>query len=322
MKIAIAGYGNLGKAVQKALEYFTDFELVGIFTRRDVSQVDFCTQAPVYSFEDITKFTDKIDVVLNCMGSATDLPYTTPLLANNFNVIDTFDTHSVIKNHYDLVDSIAKQTGHTAMISIGWDPGLFSLNRLFMRAILPVGKDYTFWGDGVSQGHSDAIRHIFGVVDAKQYTVPIQSAVYKVRSGQNEDFTARQMHKRVCYVAANEGADLEKIEQEIKSMPNYFADYDTEVNFIDYESFLIEHEGLKHAGTVIRNGETPSGTTTVEYSLNLASNPEFTANIMLCYARALLKMHQAKHYGAYTIFDVKPKDLIGENDTEIYNGLL
>ncbi len=313
MKIAIYGYGNLGKGVECALKYNEDTELVGIFTRRPPESVTpvFSTSA-VYSAEDIFKFKDEIDVVIICGGSATDLPKMTPTLAESFNVIDSFDTHAAIPEHFNRVNSAAEKSSHLALICAGWDPGLFSIARLYSSAVLPNGNDYTFWGRGVSQGHSDAIRRIDGVLDARQYTVPIDEALQKVRNGENPILSTADKHIRECYVVLKDGADREKIEKEIKSMPNYFADYHTIVNFISIEELREKHMGIPHGGTVIRNGITGKAgenNHTVEFSLKLDSNPEFTASVLVCAARAVNRMSKRGRCGCITLFDVAPGDL-------------
>lgn len=312
MKIAIYGYGNLGKGVECAVSSAPDAELVGIFTRRDPASVKPHSGAPVYSVEELDRFADEIDVVILCGGSATDLPKMTPALAEKCNVLDSFDTHAKIPEHFAAVDAAAKKSGHIALISAGWDPGMFSLNRLYASAILPQGKDYTFWGRGVSQGHSDAIRRIEGVVDARQYTVPVPAALDAVRSGANPELTTREKHTRECYVVAEEGADLQRIEREIVTMPNYFADYDTTVHFISMEELQRDHSGIPHGGSVIRTGKTGwngENQHVIEYSLKLDSNPEFTASVLVAFARAIDKMHKRGDVGCKTVFDVAPADL-------------
>lgn len=312
MKIAIYGYGNLGKGVECAVSSAPDAELVGIFTRRDPASVKPHSGVPVYSVEELDRFADEIDVVILCGGSATDLPKMTPALAEKCNVLDSFDTHAKIPEHFAAVDAAAKKSGHIALISAGWDPGMFSLNRLYASAILPQGKDYTFWGRGVSQGHSDAIRRIEGVVDARQYTVPVPAALDAVRSGANPELTTREKHTRECYVVAEEGADLQRIEREIVTMPNYFADYDTTVHFISMEELQRDHSGIPHGGSVIRTGKTGwngENQHVIEYSLKLDSNPEFTASVLVAFARAIDKMHKRGDVGCKTVFDVAPADL-------------
>ena len=312
MKIAIYGYGNLGRGVEIAVKQNSDTELFGIFTRRDPSKVKTLTGAKVFSSDDILKYKNDIDVLIICGGSATDLPVMTPMLARDFCVIDSFDTHAKIPQHFENVNKAACEGGKTALISAGWDPGMFSLNRLYAGAILPNGKDYTFWGRGVSQGHSDAIRRIEGVKDARQYTVPVQSALDVVRNGENPELTVRQKHTRECYVVAEEGADLQRIEREIKTMPNYFDEYDTTVTFITEEEMKRDHSGLPHGGIVIRTGETGLNGEhkhIIEYKLTLDSNPEFTSNVLVAYARAINRMNSRGMTGAKTVFDVAPADL-------------
>ncbi len=311
IKIAIYGYGNLGKGVECAVNAAPDMELVGVFTRRDPATVK-THGTPVYGANELLNPKQKIDVLILCGGSATDLPQMTPELAKNFNVIDSFDTHAKIPEHFNAVNDAAVYSGHIALISAGWDPGMFSLNRLYASAILPEGTDYTFWGKGVSQGHSDAIRRIDGVLDARQYTVPVDEAMNQVRAGENPQLTTRQKHTRECYVVAKDGADLAKIENEIKTMPNYFADYDTTVRFISMEELKANHAGLPHGGSVIRTGATgwdKEHKHVVEYKLTLDSNPEFTASVIVAYARALYKMRKRHITGCKTVFDVAPADL-------------
>lgn len=325
MKIAIYGYGNLGKGVECAVNAAPDAELFGVFTRRAPESVKTISGAKVYSADEILNYKDKIDVVIICGGSATDLPKMTPALAKNFNVVDSFDTHAKIPEHFANVDNSAAASQHTALISGGWDPGMFSINRLYASAVLPNGKDYTFWGKGVSQGHSDAIRRIDGVKDAKQYTVPIQSALDAVRSGTNPELTTRQKHLRECFVVAEEGADTARIENEIKTMPNYFADYDTIVHFITEEELKRDHAGIPHGGFVIRTGSTGvngENNHVIEYSLKLDSNPEFTASVLVAYARAINKLHSRGIYGCKTVFDIAPSDLSPLSNEEIRKTML
>lgn len=321
IRIGIAGYGNLGKGVEAAVKNAADMELVAVFTRRDPESVKIKTEGvKAYSFDSIADFKDKIDVIVNCGGSATDLPVTTPAIAENFSVIDSFDTHARIPEHFANVDAKAKEGGNIAVISVGWDPGMFSLNRLYMNAILPNGKDYTFWGRGVSQGHSDAIRRIDGVVDARQYTVPVESAVESVRNGENPELTTRQKHTRECYVVAEEGADKARIENEIKTMPNYFTDYDTTVNFISLDELKKNHSGIPHGGSVIRSGCTGFDLDTkhtIEYSLKLESNPEFTGSVLTAYARAAYKLRESGETGCKTVFDIAPALLVDMDGDEI-----
>ena len=325
MKIGIYGYGNLGRGVEAALRQNTDMEIVGVFSRRDPAKVKTVTGIPVYSASLAEDFATEIDVMIICGGSATDLPEMTPMLAKHFNVVDSFDTHARIPEHFANVDAAAKAAGHTALISAGWDPGLFSLARLYMNTVLPEGKDYTFWGRGVSQGHSDAIRRIPGVADARQYTVPVPSALESARSGENPDLSTRQKHTRECYVVAEEGADRAKIEQQIKEMPNYFADYDTTVTFITAEEMKRDHAELPHGGQVIRSGATGEGGKhkhVMEFSLKLDSNPEFTASVLVACARAVGRMNGRGDFGCKTLFDVAPADLSPLTPEEMRKKLL
>ena len=312
MKIAIYGYGNLGRGVECAVKYHTDCELVGVFTRRPPESVKTVSGVPVYHSDKLDEFVGKIDVLILCGGSATDLPKMTPEMAKKFNVIDSFDTHAKIPEHFAAVDKSAMENGHTALISAGWDPGLFSISRVYSSAVLPCGSDYTFWGRGVSQGHSDAIRRIDGVVDARQYTVPVPEALEAVRSGERPTLSTREKHRRECYVVAEDGADKARIEEEIKTMPNYFADYDTTVNFISAEELKEKHGGLPHGGSVIRSGATGfdgEHKHTIEYKLSLDSNPEFTASVLVAYARAIYRMASRGQVGCKTVLDVAPSDL-------------
>ena len=323
MRIGIYGYGNLGRGVEKGLALNPDLELVGVFTRRDPASVKTVSGAPVYAAEQAESFVGQIDVMILCGGSATDLPEMTPALARLFNVVDSFDTHARIPEHFDAVDRAAFQTGHTALISGGWDPGLFSLARLYMSAVLPDGKDYTFWGRGVSQGHSDAIRRIPGVKDARQYTVPIAEAVEQVRAGKQPELTTREKHLRECFVVAEEGADRALIEKTIREMPNYFADYDTTVTFITEEELKRDHSALPHGGQVIRSGKTSEENRHIlEFSLKLDSNPEFTGSVLLACARAVGKMHVRGIFGCRTMFDVAPADLSPLSPEELRKKLL
>jgi diaminopimelate dehydrogenase len=310
MKIAIYGYGNLGRGVECALKQNPDMEAVGVFTRRDPQTVQTLTGLPVYAADRVGEF--DIDVLILCGGSATDLPEMTPALARQFHVVDSFDTHAKIPTHFAAVDAAAKASGHVALIAAGWDPGLFSLNRLYASAILPQGQDYTFWGRGVSQGHSDAIRRIEGVQDARQYTVPVEAAVDAVRRGENPTLSTRQKHTRECFVVAKEGADKAQIEREIVNMPNYFADYDTTVTFISQEQLDAEHKGLPHGGSVIRTGVTGlhgEHKQCIEYRLTLDSNPEFTASVLVACARAVYRRASKGESGCITVFDVAPAEL-------------
>ena len=312
MKIAIYGYGNLGRGVELAARQNKDMEMVGVFTRRAPESVKTLTGIPVYSVSALESFKGKIDVLVICGGSATDLPEFTPALARDFNVVDSFDTHAKIPVHFENVDRAAAETHHTALIAGGWDPGLFSIARLYASAALPEGSDYTFWGRGISQGHSDAIRRIEGVADARQYTVPISEAMNAVRRGECPELTTRQKHLRECYVVAEEGADLAGIEQAIKTMPNYFADYDTTVTFISQEELNEKHGGMPHGGSVIRSGKTgleSEHSHTVEFSLKLDSNPEFTGSVLVACARAVGRMAERGNFGCKTVFDIAPADL-------------
>ena len=326
MRIGILGYGNLGRGVECAVKQNDDMELVAVFTRRDPSTVKIMTEtAKVYSVNEILDHKDEIDVLILCGGSATDLPKQTPEYAQYFNVIDSFDTHATIPQHFANVDAAAKKGDKIAMISVGWDPGMFSLNRVYANAILVDGADYTFWGRGVSQGHSDAIRRVEGVADARQYTVPVPSAVEAVRNGEMPELTTRQKHTRECYVVAKEGADLARIEKEIKEMPNYFADYDTTVTFISQEELDKNHKGIPHGGSVIRSGKTGwngENTHVIEYSLKLDSNPEFTTCVLVAYARAAFRMYQEGQRGCKTVLDVAPAYLCKQSGEELRAHLL
>lgn len=326
IRIGIYGYGNLGRGVEAAIRKNADMKLEAIFTRRDPKSVNILTEnVGVYHADEALKMTGDIDVMILCGGSATDLPTQTPALAKLYNVIDSFDTHAKIPEHFEAVDKAASEGGKTAIISVGWDPGLFSLNRLYAEAILPDGKDYTFWGKGVSQGHSDAIRRIEGVADAKQYTIPVESALEAVRSGKNPELTTRQKHTRECFVVAEEGADLKRIENEIKTMPNYFADYDTTVHFISREEFEKNHSGIPHGGFVIRSGYTGINNQNkhiIEYSLKLDSNPEFTSSVLVAYARAAYRMSSEGQKGCKTVFDIPPAYLSPKTGEEIRKSLL
>ena len=323
VKIAIAGYGNLGRGVELSITQNSDLELFGVFTRRAPETVKTETGAKVYSLDDILNYKDEIDVIIICGGSATDLPKQTPELAKHFNVVDSFDTHAKIPEHFKNVDESAKSAKKVAVISGGWDPGMFSLNRLYASCILPDGKDYTFWGKGVSQGHSDAIRRVDGVEDARQYTIPVPEALTAARSGENPELTTRQKHTRECFVVAKPGADCKKIEQEIKTMPNYFADYDTTVHFITKEELDRDHKGIPHGGFVIRSGKTASGSThVIEYSLKLDSNPEFTSSVLVACARAAYRMNKEGITGAKTMFDIAPSYLSAKSGEELRKEML
>ena len=315
----------MGRGVECAAKYHKDAEVVAVFTRRSPETVKTVLGAPVYSVDRILEFKDRIDVMILCGGSATDLPKMTPMLAEHFNVLDSFDTHAKIPEHFAAVDAAAKAAGHVALISAGWDPGLFSIARAYASAVLPEGEDYTFWGRGISQGHSDAIRRIDGVLDARQYTVPVPAALSAVRSGETPKLTTREKHLRECYVVAEEGADLARIEQEIKTMPNYFADYDTTVNFITMEELRANHAGMPHGGSVFRNGVTGidgEHRHTVEFSLKLDSNPEFTSSVLVAYARAIDRMAKRGVSGCKTVFDVAPVDLSQMSPEELRAHLL
>ena len=323
MKIGILGYGNLGRGVEFAIRQNPDMELVAIFTRREPGELKINSQAKVVHISEIEDWKDKIDVLIICSGSASDLPEQTPKYAKIFNVVDSFDTHAKIPTHFENVDKEAKAGGKIALISAGWDPGLFSLNRLFASAILPQGKDYTFWGKGISQGHSDAIRRIAGVKDAKQYTIPVDNALETIRAGECPDLTARQMHTRECFVVVEDGADKAKIEEEIKTMPNYFEPYNTTVNFISEEELKKNHSGIPHGGFVVRVGETAGCKKhIIEYSLKLESNPEFTSSVLVAYARAIYRLSKEGVVGCKTVFDIAPKYLTIKSDEEIRKTML
>jgi diaminopimelate dehydrogenase len=326
IRIGILGYGNLGRGVECAIEANPDMELAVVFTRRDPATVKIATAGvPVVSIKEASAWQDKIDILVLCGGSATDLPVQTPEYVKLFNVIDSFDTHAHIPEHFAAVDQAAKATGHIGIISVGWDPGLFSLARVYSNAILTSGKDYTFWGKGVSQGHSDAIRRIPGVKDAKQYTVPVESALEAVRSGKNPELTTRQKHTRECFVVLEAGADAAKVEQEIKTMPNYFDEYDTTVHFISEEELKKNHSGLAHGGFVIRSGNTGhqhEHNHVIEFNLKLDSNPEFTTSVLIAYARAAYRMAQEGQTGCRTVLDVPPAYLSAKSGEELRHSLL
>ncbi len=326
IRIGIFGYGNLGRGIENAIRQNPDMELAAVFTRRDPSTLKIGTaDVPVCAAASVADYIGKIDVMILCGGSATDLPEQTPALAKLFNVVDSFDTHARIPEHFAGVDAAAKEGGNTAMISVGWDPGMFSLNRLYAGVVLPDGRDYTFWGKGVSQGHSDAIRRIEGVVDAKQYTIPVEKALEAVRSGSCPELSTREKHTRECFVVAAEGADKARIEKEIKEMPNYFADYDTTVHFISAEELKRDHSGIPHGGFVIRTGKTGKELEhnhVIEYSLKLDSNPEFTASVITAYARATYRMSQEGMKGCKTVFDVPPAYLSPKSREELIATLL
>ena len=325
MKAAILGYGNLAKGIESAILQAPDIELLAVFSRRNPASVSTVTKVPVYHVDDILNYKDEIDVLFLCGGSATDLPKQTPEYAKYFNVVDSFDTHANIPQHFAAVDVAAKEAGKVAMISCGWDPGMFSLNRLYANSILPEGNDYTFWGKGVSQGHSDAVRRVAGVKNAKQYTIPVESALASVRACENPELTTRQKHTRECFVVAEEGADLAKIEEEIKTMPNYFADYDTTVHFISEEEFNRDHSEIPHGGFVFRTGVTgfeKEHNHVIEYSLKLDSNPEFTGSVLVAFGRAVYRMHKEGMTGCKTVFDVAPAYLSPLSGEELRAHLL
>ena len=325
IRIGIVGYGNLGRGVEAAVSLSSDMELVALFTRRAPDSIKTKTGVPVYSIDDAAKMQDKIDVLILCGGSANDLPVQTPEMAKYFNVIDSFDTHAKIPEHFAKVDAECKKSGKIAVISVGWDPGMFSLNRLYGQAILPNGKDYTFWGKGVSQGHSDAIRRIDGVADARQYTIPVEAALESVRRGENPELSTREKHKRECFVVAEDGADLARIENEIKTMPNYFADYDTTVHFITQEELDRNHKGIPHGGMVFRTGSTgfdEENKHVIEYKLTLDSNPEFTSSVLTAYARAAYRLNSEGAIGCKTVFDIAPGYLHSASAEELRKNLL
>ena len=325
MKIGILGYGNLGKGVEAAVMAAPDMELVGVFSRRDPSKVKTESGVKAYAAADLETMQDAIDVLIICGGSATDLPEMTPKYAALYNVIDSFDTHARIPEHFANVDAAAKKAGKIGIISCGWDPGMFSLNRLYADSVLPGGKAYTFWGRGVSQGHSDAIRRIEGVLDARQYTIPVPAAVERVRNGENPELTTREKHTRECFVVVEEGADKARIENEIKTMPNYFADYDTTVHFIDELEFKEHHSGMAHGGFVFRTGTTGvegEHKHVIEYSLKLDSNPEFTTSVLVAYVRAVARMHAEGRTGCLTVLDVPPAYLSDKSGAELRAHLL
>lgn len=321
IRIGVLGYGNLGRGVECAIKQSPDMELKAVFTRRDPSTVKILTEtAQVCHSDDVASWRDKIDVMILCGGSATDLPTQTPKMAQWFNVIDSFDTHAKIPEHFADVDAVARKSGKIGIISVGWDPGMFSLNRVYGSAILPNGSDYTFWGKGVSQGHSDAIRRIDGVKDARQYTIPIEEAIEAAKSGKNPELTTAQKHKRECFVVLEDGADAAKVEETIKTMPNYFADYDTTVHFISQEELNEKHGGIPHGGLVIRTGKTgweKENSHVIEYSLKLDSNPEFTSSVLVAYARAAYRMSEKGMKGCMTVLDVPPAYLSAMTPEEL-----
>lgn len=325
IQIGILGYGNLGRGVECAIKQNSDMELAAVFTRRNPANVHVLSGVPVCPITELLNYKGRIDVLILCGGSATDLPVQTPEYVKHFNIIDSFDTHAKIPQHFEAVDAAARQSGKTGIISVGWDPGMFSLNRVYANAILPGGKDYTFWGKGVSQGHSDAIRRIDGVADARQYTIPVPASLEAVRNGEMPSLTTRQKHTRECFVVAKEGADLARIEKEIKEMPNYFADYDTTVHFISKEELQANHSGIPHGGFVIRSGKTGwdgENSHIIEYSLKLDSNPEFTASVLAAYARAAYRMNQEGQIGCKTVLDVAPSYLCQQSGEELRKYML
>ncbi|MCI9008057.1 MAG: diaminopimelate dehydrogenase [Lachnospiraceae bacterium] len=326
IRIGILGYGNLGRGVECALRQNPDMELAAVFTRRDPKEVKILTKtAGVCQISEIEQWKDRIDVLILCGGSATDLPVQTPEYAKLFHVVDSFDTHARIPEHFAAVDASAKAAEKTAVISVGWDPGMFSLNRMYANAILPEGKDYTFWGKGVSQGHSDAIRRIDGVKDGKQYTIPVKEALEAVRNGEDPELTTRQKHTRECYVVLEDGADAAKVEQQIKTMPNYFADYDTTVHVISEEELKRDHSGIPHGGFVLRSGVTgweKEHRHLIEYQLKLDSNPEFTSSVIVAYARAAYRMASEGQFGCKTVFDIPPAYLSPKSGEELRASML
>ncbi|MBR3203754.1 MAG: diaminopimelate dehydrogenase [Solobacterium sp.] len=325
IRIGILGYGNLGRGIECAVRAANDMELVGVFTRRDPASVTTLTGVPVYSVKDVLNWKDKIDVLILCGGSATDLPVQTPEYAKYFNVVDSFDTHANIPTHFANVDASAKETNHAALISAGWDPGLFSLMRVYANAVLPNGSDYTFWGKGVSQGHSDAVRRIKGIANAKSYTIPVESALEAVRNGENPELTTRQKHTREVFAVLEEGADAAAIETEIKTMPNYFSDYDTTVHFISKEEFEQNHSGIAHGGFVIRSGRTglnQENQHIMEFSLKLDSNPEFTSSVIVAFARAIKRLSDKGDFGCKTVLDIPPALLCEQSPEELRAHLL
>ncbi len=325
IRVGLYGYGNIAKGIECAVKQNSDMEIACVFTRRDPAAVKTISGAAVYKVEDVLNYKNEIDVLVMCGGSATDLPEQTPAMAEHFNVVDSFDTHKRIPEHFENVDTAAKKGGKVGIISVGWDPGMFSLNRLYGSAILPEGADYTFWGKGVSQGHSDAIRRIDGVKDARQYTIPVDEALDAVRSGSQPQLTTRQKHTRECFVVAEEGADLERIKHEIVTMKNYFDEYDTTVNFISQEELDRHHKGIPHGGFVIRTGKTGvnlENNHVIEYSLKLDSNPEFTSAVITAYARAAYRMSCEGISGCKTVFDIPPAYLSQKSGAELRKEML
>lgn len=326
IRIGILGYGNLGRGIECAIRQNEDMGLAAVFTRRNPAEVSILTkEAAVCNIKEVSAWKDRIDVMILCGGSATDLPIQTPEYVKYFNVIDSFDTHAKIPEHFANVDAAAKESGHVGIISVGWDPGMFSLNRLYGNAILPEGKDYTFWGKGVSQGHSDAVRRIEGVKNAKQYTIPVDSALEAVRAGSNPELSTRQKHTRECFVVLEEGADAAKVEEEIKTMPNYFADYDTTIHFISEDELIKNHSKIPHGGFVLRSGVTgweKENKHLIEYSLKLDSNPEFTSSVLVAYARAAHRLHREGQKGCKTVFDIPPAYLSAKSGEELRASML
>ncbi|MDY7219724.1 diaminopimelate dehydrogenase [Denitrificimonas sp. JX-1] len=324
IRVAIAGYGNLGRGVESALAQNPDMQLVGVFSRRDPASVTLLDSSiPVYSMADIEQYQDEVDVMILCGGSRSDLPEQGPYLAKFFHTVDSFDTHAKVPEYYEALDQSARESGRVAMLSVGWDPGLFSLNRLFGEAILPEGETYTFWGKGLSQGHSDAVRRVAGVKSGVQYTLPSEEAIARVRSGERPELTTREKHKRECYIVLEEGADADTVRESIVTMPDYFADYDTTVHFIDADTFVKEHSSMPHGGFVIRSGNTGTDSIqTIEYSLALGSNPEFTASVLVAYARAVHRLAHLNDIGAKTVFDIAPGLLSPKSPAQLRKELL
>lgn len=324
IKVAIAGYGNLGRGVEAAIAQNPDMRLVGVFSRRDPASVNLLdSSVPVYDIAKIEQFKDQVDVMVLCGGSKSDLPEQGPYLAQHFNTVDSFDTHAKVNEHYDALDASAQKAGKIALLSVGWDPGLFSLNRLYGETVLSQGETYTFWGKGLSQGHSDAVRRVAGVQSGVQYTLPSEAAIARVRSGEQPELTTREKHTRECYVVLKEGADAEQVRESIVTMPDYFADYDTQVHFLDQATFETEHSAMPHGGFVIRSGVTGNNNShTIEYSLALGSNPEFTASVLVAYTRAVHKLAQKGEVGARTVFDIAPGLLSPKDPAQLRKELL
>ena len=324
IRVAIAGYGNLGRGVESALTQNPDMRLVGVFSRRDPASVTLLdSSVPVYAMDTIEQYQGEVDVMILCGGSKTDLPEQGPYLAKFFNTVDSFDTHAKVPEYYAALDQSARDSGRVALLSVGWDPGLFSMNRLYGEAILPEGETYTFWGKGLSQGHSDAVRRVPGVKSGVQYTLPSQEAIARVRSGEQPELTTREKHKRECYVVLDDGADADVVRDNIVTMPDYFADFDTTVNFIDQDTFAKEHSSMPHGGFVIRSGKTGTDSTqTIEYSLALGSNPEFTSSVLVAYARAVFRLARVNDIGAKTVFDIAPGLLSPKSPAQLRKELL